>query len=182
VNRWLGWILSTALLAGCALGDDGRNGDAGRTLDAGRADAGREDAGRSDAGRSDAGRSDAGRGDAGNDAGRGDDAGPRTDAGGGGLDPGLDPAGSGGDPCDTPGSFGDCPNSEVCRFFSSSEGRCEGCSECGGLGASCTSGVDCDTAFVCYEGRCSGFCLLDTLDCGEACIDVGYPTFGVCPP
>jgi hypothetical protein len=103
---------------------------------------------------------------------------------GGGLDPGLalpDPSGA---PCTTPGSLGECPGVQVCRFFTPSQGRCESCVACGNLGATCVADADCDILFMCYQGRCTNFCQLGTSECGAVtdCLNIGHPTYGVCRP
>jgi len=103
---------------------------------------------------------------------------------GGPLDPDLalpDPSGT---PCTTPGSMGECPGIEVCRFYTTVEGRCESCEPCGNLNDSCTASSECDILFMCYMGRCTNFCELGTYMCGpiDDCIDVGHPTYGVCLP
>lgn len=155
--------------------DAGSRAD-GPGLDARAADApGASDAGRTDAGRTDTGAGDAGRFDAGRDA-----ASPT-----GTLDPRLDIPPAGAPVCSTPGascSAGGDPG--VCRFFSATEGRCESCSDCGNLGASCTDGTECDILFACFAGRCTNICPLGTFYCGpvEDCLDVGHPTYGVCRP
>lgn len=181
-------LVLVASLTGCAFGD-GRGNDAGPpgavdsgpdvtdagpppSTDAGPppgADAGPDSA---DAGPRDAGAIDSGPGAA--------DAGPM----GGALDPGLSLPDPSGTPCSTPGSMGECPGIEVCRFFSTTEGRCESCGACGNLGASCSASADCDILFMCFEGRCTNFCTLGSFECGPVadCLDVGHPTRGVCRP
>jgi len=99
------------------------------------------------------------------------------------LDPGLDIP-EGGQPCTTPGSLGECPAIEVCRFATTEQGLCESCDVCGNLGAPCVEGTDCDILFACYQGECTNICPLGTFYCGavEDCLDVGHPTHGVCAP
>jgi hypothetical protein len=114
----------------------------------------------------------------------------RTDAaidappggGGSGLDPELELPDPGGQACSMPGRSTGCPAGEVCRFFTSTEGRCEGCSTCGGIGSACTATDQCDILAVCYAGQCTGFCTLGTIECGAPadCINVGHATRGVC--
>ena len=132
--------------------------------------------------------------DSGSDSASPSDSGPdaRTDArptdtgsrDGGALDPALSPAGPDGDVCDTPGSLGECPSVQVCRFFDASTSRCESCGPCGNLGASCATSAECDILFACYAGRCTNICPLGTSYCGppDDCLDVGHPTHGVCDP
>jgi hypothetical protein len=111
---------------------------------------------------------------------------PVDSAPGGGLDPDLELPDPGGQVCDEPGRIGspECPAAEVCRFFTPTEGRCEGCTDCGNLGAACTATEQCDIVHVCYQGRCTNFCILDSLQCGAPadCIDIGHATRGVCKP
>jgi hypothetical protein len=105
--------------------------------------------------------------------------------GGGGLDPDLSLPDPSGQVCDEPGrGTPECPAGEVCRYFTPTEGRCEGCSACGNLGASCTATDQCDILFECYQGRCTGFCTLGSTECGAPadCIDIGHATRGVCRP
>lgn len=100
------------------------------------------------------------------------------------LDPDLGLPDPSGDPCDTPGGMWECDFLEVCRFYSSSEGRCESCEPCGNLNDFCSSSSECDILFMCYLGHCTNFCTLDTYMCGpiEDCVDIGHPTHGVCIP
>ncbi|MFO0727695.1 MAG: hypothetical protein U1E65_28205 [Myxococcota bacterium] len=120
------------------------------------------------------------------------DTGPPPDAGfpdalpvdGGAIDPDLalpDPAGQ---PCTTPGSLGECPNLQVCRIYTGSEGRCESCGPCGNLGAFCTTSAECDILFACFRNACVNFCEIGTFECGpmENCVDVGFPGHGMCKP
>lgn len=171
------------VLTACAQGgllDGGRRGDAlegaaGRDvpgLDAPALDASLDVPGL-DAPRMDA-PLDGGRFDGGRDGG----------GGGGDLDPRLDVPPASAEPCGTVGSLSECPGIAVCRFYSSTEGRCEGCTDCGNLNAPCTSGSECDILFVCFEGRCTNFCTLGSFECGppDDCIDVGHPTRGACRP
>jgi hypothetical protein len=99
-----------------------------------------------------------------------------------GLDPNLARPDPSGQPCTMPGSLGECPNPQVCRFFTATEGRCESCSNCGNLHASCVNDADCDILFMCYFGRCENFCTLGGGECGAPndCANVGHPTRGVC--
>lgn len=108
----------------------------------------------------------------------------RDAASGGGLDPQLDVPPATNATCTSPSSLSECSGIAVCRFYSATEGRCEGCSACGNLFASCTSGQDCDILFVCYQGQCTNFCMLGTSECGAPsdCIDVGHAGEGVCRP
>ena len=99
------------------------------------------------------------------------------------MDPALDlPSGSGA-PCSNIG--GSCSaggNPGICRIYSQTEGRCEGCTNCGNLNALCSASSECDILFQCYEGRCIGLCDL-ALGCSgvvEWCVDVGHDTNGVC--
>jgi hypothetical protein len=89
-----------------------------------------------------------------------------------------------GQPCQTPGSLGECPAVHVCRFHTAEQGLCESCDACGNLNAPCQSGTDCDILFACFAGRCTNICPLGTQYCGpvEACLNVGHPTHGVCDP
>src|SRR5262249_54589593 len=99
-----------------------------------------------------------------------------ADGGSTGPDPNLVPADGSGQPCAAPGAtYTECPSAQVCRFFTSSQGRCE--SGGGGhLRDSCTSSADCDTLFACYAGYCENFCPLGTMECGHVsdCVDVGF--------
>jgi hypothetical protein len=115
--------------------------------------------------------------------------GPPIDApggtGGSGLDPELSLPDPNGQFCDQPGVGAPvCPAGEACRYFTSTEGRCEACTTCGGLGASCTATSQCDILFECYQGQCTGFCTLGSIECGAPtdCIDIGYAARGVCRP
>ena len=113
------------------------------------------------------------------------DAGPMgVDAGGGGLSSDLSLPDPSGTPCTSPGSLGECPGIEVCRFFTPTEGRCETCGPCGNLNDPCTASDQCDILFMCFRGRCTNFCTLGTFECGaiEDCVDIGHPTRGVCVP
>lgn len=100
------------------------------------------------------------------------------------LDPNLGLPDEEGAPCFSPGSLSECPSIQVCRFFSSNEGRCETCEECGNLNASCSASDQCDILFMCYLGRCTNFCPLGTFACGpiDDCLDIGHATEGVCAP
>jgi hypothetical protein len=102
----------------------------------------------------------------------------------GSLDPDLELPDPSGTPCTTPGSMGECPFLEVCRFFTPAEGRCETCSPCGNLGDFCSRSSECDILFMCYAGVCTNICPLDTMYCGpiDDCLDIGHPTYGVCRP
>jgi hypothetical protein len=110
---------------------------------------------------------------------------PPVDAASGtSLDPDLDLPDPSGDVCTTPGGFGECGLTEVCRFYDTETGRCESCDPCGNLGASCSASDQCDILFMCHLGRCTNFCTLGTFECGpvEDCLDIGHPTHGVCAP
>ena len=102
----------------------------------------------------------------------------------GSLDPDLELPDPSGTPCSTPGSMGECPFLEVCRFFTPAEGRCESCSPCGNLGDFCSRSSECDILFMCYAGVCTNICPLGTMYCGpiDDCLDIGHPTYGVCRP
>ena len=104
--------------------------------------------------------------------------------GGAGLDPDLSLPDPGGQVCDEPGRLGqpECPPVQVCRFFTSTEGRCESCTGCGNLNAVCAATSDCDILFECYKGRCTNFCTLGSSECGPPadCINIGHATRGVC--
>lgn len=103
--------------------------------------------------------------------------------GGGGLDPDLELPASTGQVCDEPGRGApECPAGEVCRFYTSTEGRCEGCTTCGNLNAPCSATDECDILFECYKGSCTNFCTLGTVQCGAVadCINIGHATRGVC--
>jgi hypothetical protein len=105
--------------------------------------------------------------------------------GGSGLDPDLEIPDPSGQVCDEPGRGSpECPSGEVCRYFTSTEGRCESCdpSTCGLLNASCSASNQCDILFECYKGQCTNFCTLGTTECGAPadCINIGHATRGVC--
>lgn len=105
--------------------------------------------------------------------------------GGTGLDPELELPDPSGQFCDEPGRGSpECPLTQVCRFFTSTEGRCESCAACGNLGAACTATDQCDILFECFRGRCTNFCTLGTTACGPPadCINIGHATRGVCKP
>jgi hypothetical protein len=78
----------------------------------------------------------------------------------------------------------ECPNLQVCRFFTPTEGRCETCTNCGNLGAACTATNECDILFECFRGKCTNFCTLGTTECGPPadCLNIGHATRGVCKP
>lgn len=100
---------------------------------------------------------------------------------GGALDPDLDVPASG-TSCSTPGSSSVCKSLEVCRIASATGGRCQSCTSCGNLHASCATSEDCDILFQCYQGTCRNICPLGTSYCGPVanCLDVGNATYGVC--
>lgn len=100
------------------------------------------------------------------------------------LSPDLDLPDPSGQVCATPGSLQQCPSLEVCRFYNSSEGRCESCQSCGNLNALCNASDECDILFSCFQGRCANFCTLGSFECGppDDCIDIGHPTKGACKP
>jgi hypothetical protein len=107
--------------------------------------------------------------------------------GGGGLDPDLELPDPSGQFCDEPRRRGapECPPLEVCRFFTSTEGRCEAGPASGGTpGSPCTATDQCDIQSECYQDRCTAFCLLGSLECGMVadCINIGHATQGVCRP
>lgn len=189
--RWLlrcGLLVGSILLAaGCPPDLDAflivRDAEppAERLLDAGHADAGRLDArmGGPDSGEWDGGR------DGGVDAGVRDAGGEIGDAGrdaSSDLHPDLPTADPSGEPCTTPGSLSECPSTEVCRFYTSTESRCESCEPCGNLGDPCTQSSHCDIVLVCFRGECTNFCSHEYGCSGvpEWCLDVGHPTHGVC--
>lgn len=122
--------------------------------------------------------------DAGRDTSAAGDAGVDAAGSSGDLDPQLDVPPASNDSCGTPGSESECSGISVCRFYSSTEGRCESCTTCGNLFAPCASGEDCDILFVCFRGQCTNFCTLGTSECGAPtdCIDIGHPTRGACRP
>ena len=132
--------------------------DASSCLDGGKADASMADGGISD------GRIDA----------RGD----------GGLDPELELPDPFGEACTKPGlTDSGCPEGEACRFFTATEGRCESCFACRGVGMPCSASNDCDTIAVCFRGECVSFCRLGTTECGTVdCLNIGHATIGVCNP
>ena len=103
-------------------------------------------------------------------------------SGGGALDPGLSLPDPSGPACTTPGSLGECPFLDVCRFYTSTQGRCESCTSCNNLGAACSASSDCDILFMCWQGKCTNFCTLGTTECGPPanCLNIGHPTKGVC--
>ena len=185
-------------VAGCARAAPGGGGDVDRNdaavRDAAVSDApDKRDAATADASIGDASAVDASAVDArvvdapgGTDA----DVDPPIDAqtdGGTGLDPDLelpDPAGA---VCARPGAagFNDCDPPAACRFYTPTEGRCEDCQDCRGLGMPCSVSSDCDSLAVCFRGRCSSFCRLGSPECGgqvSACLSIGHATVGVCDP
>ncbi|HZS36810.1 MAG TPA: hypothetical protein VFF06_08290 [Polyangia bacterium] len=103
-------------------------------------------------------------------------------ASGGALDPGLSLPDPSGPACTTPGSLGECPFLDVCRFYTATQGRCESCTSCNNLGAACSASSDCDILFMCWQGKCTNFCTLGTTECGPPanCLNIGHPTKGVC--
>jgi hypothetical protein len=107
-----------------------------------------------------------------------------TSTGGGGLDPLLAPADGSGPPCADPGSYSECPDYGACRFYTSTEARCEDPTDGKGLDAPCSASAECDILFVCYNGACENFCHLGTYECGSIgdCLDIGYQfgNLGVC--
>lgn len=176
--------VATLSLLLIACGNDRRPAD----RDSGGVDARADTASPTDSGSDTASPSDSGSDtaspvDSGSDSGSdvGSDVGS---ADGGALDPSLSPAAPEGDPCTTPGSLGECPSIQVCRFFDATTSRCESCEPCGNLGNSCSASSECDILFVCYAGRCTNICPLGTSFCGppDDCLDVGHPTHGVCRP
>ncbi len=107
--------------------------------------------------------------------------------GGGGtgaLDPNLSLPNPAGQPCNTPGYGTGCPSLQVCRISGPNQGTCETCTQCGNLGAFCSSSSQCDILFQCYLGKCTNICPLGTSYCGppQDCINVGHATHGVCKP
>src|SRR5262249_24519379 len=105
-------------------------------------------------------------------------------SGGNGLNPLLDPASGSGAICNMPGDLTHCPNYGVCRFYTSTEARCEDPGMGLGLHQLCSSSSECDVLFVCYDSECRSFCHLGTIECGAVsdCVDVGWTghDIGVC--
>jgi hypothetical protein len=104
---------------------------------------------------------------------------------GSGLDPLLSPADGNGQSCTTPGSLAECPGYAVCRWYTSTELRCDAADQSNpGIGALCNQSEDCDLMYACYRGFCFNFCTLGGTDCGfpDDCVDVGYAAsnIGVC--
>jgi hypothetical protein len=167
------WVLLVGIAAACA---SGRRRGAGGGDDGDDGQGGQHDA--STGGMIDA-------------PGTGVDA-KKLDAGGGGgtgLDPDLEIPDPNGQVCHHPGRFGspECPaGDQVCRYFTSTEGRRETCTSCGNLDAACSATNQCDTLFECFRGHCVGFCTLgqDPNECGAVadCVNIGYPALGVCLP
>jgi hypothetical protein len=117
--------------------------------------------------------------------GTGGSGGTATGGGGGtGLDPNLSLPSPSGQLCSTPGYGTGCPSLQVCRISAPNQGTCEGCTQCGNLGAFCSSSSQCDILFQCYLGKCTNICPLGTSYCGppQDCINVGHATHGVCKP
>ncbi len=98
------------------------------------------------------------------------------------LDPNLSLPNANGQTCTQVGYETGCPAIQVCRFYSPTEGRCESCTTCGNLHATCSASNQCDILFMCYQGKCTNFCTLGTSECGPPadCINIGHPTRGVC--
>jgi hypothetical protein len=94
-----------------------------------------------------------------------------------GLDPLLSPADGSGPVCHTPGSLAECPGYAVCRFYTSTELRCDPANLSNpGIGALCNQSSDCDLMYQCYRGFCFPFCMIGSTDCGfpDDCVDVGW--------
>ena len=168
------WVLLFAIAAGCATGR-GNEGN-GDQHDAPPGSPPGIDAPTGGGG---------GGGGGGGDGGGGDASGGGGGGGGSGLDPELSLPDPSGQVCDAPGiGSPECPVGEVCRFFTSTEGRCESCTAgtCGHAGDSCSATNQCDILFECYQGQCRSFCTLGTLACGtvDDCINIGHATRGVC--
>jgi hypothetical protein len=106
----------------------------------------------------------------------------------GGLDPLLGPANGSGSVCMTPGSLAECPGYAVCRFYTTTEARCDPADQSNpGIGALCNTSQDCDLMYLCYKDFCRPFCdFTDPYSCGfppGSCVDVGFqgPThLGAC--
>ncbi len=123
----------------------------------------------------------------GSSGGTGGTSGSGGTGGGGGtgaLDPNLSLPNPAGQPCNTPGYGTGCPSLQVCRISGPNQGTCETCTQCGNLGAFCSSSSQCDILFQCYLGKCTNICPLGTSYCGppQDCINVGHATHGVCKP
>jgi hypothetical protein len=88
--------------------------------------------------------------------------------------------------CATEGKTGgNCSVGLVCRIYSPSDGRCEGCSPCNAIGAACTSSVQCAITAQCFGGFCRELCSLSAgaTPCvteGTTCQSVGNDAAGVC--
>jgi hypothetical protein len=99
------------------------------------------------------------------------------------LDPRLEVPPAQNEICSHPGTIGECAWPLSCTFFNKVDGRCVECgSTCGHLGDPCSRASDCDSLFACFEGRCTGHCILGSMECGPRpnCLDIGHPLIGVC--
>lgn len=82
---------------------------------------------------------------------------------------------------------GSCAAGLVCRIYSPTDGRCEGCSPCNGIGEACTASVQCAITAQCFGGFCRELCSLaaDAPPCvteNTTCQTVGNDAAGVCLP
>lgn len=85
--------------------------------------------------------------------------------------------------CNTEGKQGTCAVGLVCRIYSTTDGRCEGCSPCEAIGKPCTASVGCAITAQCFAGFCRELCPLASGTCATpstTCKDVGNDDAGVC--
>ena len=85
--------------------------------------------------------------------------------------------------CNNEGAQGTCAVGLVCRIYSTTDGRCEGCSPCEAIGKACTASVGCSVTAQCFAGFCRELCPLASGTCATpdtTCKDVGNDAAGVC--
>jgi hypothetical protein len=85
--------------------------------------------------------------------------------------------------CNTEGKQGSCAVGLVCRIYSTTDGRCEGCNPCEAIGKPCTASVGCAITAQCFAGTCRELCPFASGTCvtpGTTCKDVGNDGAGLC--